>query len=333
MEKDKSNIMRRAGDLIRGGKLVAFPTETVYGLGADAFNAAAVRRIFEVKQRPASDPLIVHIADMEDLGRVSSDLPDEALKLAGLFWPGPLTIILKKSADIPPEVTAGLDTVAVRMPSHPLALELIKNSGTPVAAPSANVFGSLSPTRARHVREELGDKVDYLIDGGSSDIGVESTIVDLTVSPFCLLRPGGVPLEELSSVLGRVEYRFTARGPVRAPGTMASHYSPAAEMVVVEFSPDQVEKMSRLAGSGIREGKKVGVITSPENSGRFPGCITGIYGPDPGSRHLARNLFSLLRDMDRAGVDLIIAGGVEESGMGLAVMDRLRRGSACARKE
>ncbi len=315
--------IRIAARLILEGKLVAFPTETVYGLGADALNENAVRRIFEAKGRPADNPLIVHIADFKDLEKLAREIPEEARLLAEKFWPGPLTLVLPKREEVPAVTTGGLDTVAVRMPAHPIALALIRAS-TPIAAPSANISGKPSPTLAEHVVDDFYGKIEAIIDGGETKIGVESTVIDLSSERPTLLRPGGLPLEEIERVIGEVEIHPAVRGKLvdvaKSPGMKYKHYSPNAQVIVVEGKRDNVRrKINELIAEYRGRGLRVGVMATEEyeadeffHLGRTEGEV-------------ARNLFKALRELDKRGVDVIIAEGVEERGLGFAVMNRLRK--------
>jgi len=311
-----------AARIIRKGGVVVFPTETVYGIGADAFNPSAVRKIFELKGRPPDNPLIVHVANNEQLVEVTREIPEIALKLASKFWPGPLTMVLPRSERVPDVVTAGLDTVAVRMPSHPIALSLIKKSGRPVAAPSANLSGRPSPTLAEHTVDDFYGRVDCIIDGGPTDIGVESTVIDLTGEIPVLLRPGGLPLEELEKVVGRVGVHPAVRGGrvdrAKAPGMKYRHYSPRAMMVVVE-GRDREDKIRELVEKYRRRGLRVGVMASKHYD------ADEVFLMGESMEEIARNVFKGLRYLDKRGVDVIIAEGVEERGLGLAVMNRLRK--------
>ncbi|WP_297463144.1 L-threonylcarbamoyladenylate synthase [Thermococcus sp.] len=314
-----------AGRLILGGGLVAFPTETVYGLGADALNEEAVRRIFRAKGRPADNPLIVHIADFSDLKLLAREIPEEARLLARKFWPGPLTLVLPKSEKVPSVTTGGLDTVAVRMPAHEIALALIRAS-RPVAAPSANISGRPSPTLAKHVVDDFYGKIEAIIDGGETRVGVESTVLDLSSERPTLLRPGGLPLEEIERVIGPVEIHPAVRGKAtdlaRAPGMKYRHYSPNARVIVVEGPRERVRKKIRELVDEYRKGNhRVGVMATEE----FEADEFFYLGQTV--EEVARNLFKALRELDERGVDVIIAEGVEEKGLGLAVMNRLRKAS------
>jgi len=315
--------IRIAARFILEGKLVAFPTETVYGLGADALNASAVKRIFEAKGRPADNPLIVHIARFEELKRLASHIPREAKLLAEHFWPGPLTIVLPKREEVPYVTTGGLDTVAVRMPSHPIARALIEES-TPIAAPSANISGRPSPTLAEHVIDDFYGKIECIIDGGETQVGLESTVIDLTSEKPVLLRPGGLPLEELEKVIGEIEIHPAVRGKLidvaKSPGMKYRHYSPRAMVIVVEGKKENVrKKIAELVEDYRAKGLRVGVMATEEYE------ADEFFPLGRSEEEIARNLFRALRELDKRGVDVIIAEGIEERGLGFAVMNRLRK--------
>ena len=314
-----------AAKFIREGKLVAFPTETVYGLGTDALNEKAVRRIFEAKGRPADNPLIVHIADFEQIYELAREVPREAEILAEYFWPGPLTMVLPKKSNVPRVTTGGIDTVAIRMPAHEIALGLIRASGRPIAAPSANISGKPSPTLAEHVVDDLYGRIECIIDGGEVKIGVESTVLDLTTKPPTLLRPGGLPLEEIEKIIGKVKIHPVIKGKAvdvaKAPGMKYKHYAPNAQVIVIEGSHEKVrEKIKELLNEYKRKGIKVGVMAT----GDFYDADAYINLGNS-EEEIARNLFRALRELDKSGVDIILAEGVEEKGLGLAVMNRLRK--------
>jgi len=308
--------IKLAAELLRKGGLVAFPTETVYGLGADTLNSHAVARIFEVKNRPRFDPLIVHIDSLEDIEKLCLNIDERAKKLMKRFWPGPLTLILPKSSRVPDIVTAGLPNVAVRMPSHHVALELINEAGMPIAAPSANPFGYLSPTTAEHVKEQIGEKVDLILDGGKCPIGVESTVIDLTESEPTLLRSGGLPLEEIEQVIGKVKISHVNPERPRSPGQMPCHYSPRTPIRILE---DKKFK--------IPTGKKVGLLAFSHPKGELPYEMVEVLSSQRDLREAAANFFSCLHRLDGAGLDIILAEPVEEVGLGRAIMERLRRAS------
>ncbi|NUT20697.1 MAG: threonylcarbamoyl-AMP synthase [Hamadaea sp.] len=307
-----------AAEALRAGGLVAFPTETVYGLGADAENPAAVRRIFTAKGRPPTHPLIVHLGAAEQLEDWVAEVSPTAWLLAERFWPGPLTLVLRRGPRVSLEATGGLETVAVRVPDHPVALELLAAFGGGVAAPSANRFGSVSPTTAEHVRAELGEGVDFVLDGGACQVGVESTIVDLTSAIPSVLRPGGVTREDLESALGH-PLELPSAGPVRVPGQHPSHYAPQARVVLVE-----PEKIAVEAEHAAQLGHRVGVLVPPGQTDADVEAYEVIALPESMTAY-ARSLYAYLRDLDQRGCDLIIASLPTETGLGLAIANRLRR--------
>lgn len=315
----------RAAKILRQGGVVAFPTETVYGLGADATDVNAVSRIFAIKGRPTSHPLIVHLGHTEQLDAWADDVPPAARRLAERGWPGPLSLVLRRSERVPLAVTGGLETVALRVPAHPVALALLREFGGGLAAPSANRFGSVSPTTARHVEEDLGDAVDYVVDGGPCDVGVESTIVDFTGAEPAILRPGGLTREAIELVLGQ-ELRAPGVGPgeagVRAPGQHPSHYAPRARVLLVAPSA-VVEEAGRWRSQGHRVGTLALAVHQPPPS---EGLVT-LTVPEADEDY-ARTIYGLLREFDRRGCELVIAALPPERGLGLAIADRLRRAAA-----
>ncbi|MFB6477370.1 L-threonylcarbamoyladenylate synthase [Streptomyces virginiae] len=317
MTATKDDIEKAAG-VLRAGGLVALPTETVYGLGANAEDPAAVGRIFEVKGRPPSHPLIVHIASAAELGDWVEEVPQTARVLAEAFWPGPLTLVLRRGRRVPLEATGGLETVAVRVPDHPVALALLSAFGGGITAPSANRFGSVSPTTADHVRTELGDGVDFVLDGGSCQVGVESTIIDVTADVASVLRPGGVTAEDLEAVLGYPPAAPSA-SPVRVPGQHPSHYAPRARVVLVE--PEKVVPEAALAQE---LGHQVGVLVPAALTDGPVKAHTVVAVPASFAAY-ARELYGYLRAFDERGCDLIIASLPVEEGLGVAIANRLRR--------
>ena len=330
VEADEQGIARAAA-VLRGGGLVAFPTETVYGLGADALNADAVRRIFTAKGRPSTDPLIVHVASLDEVPALVKDVPDLVHTLAARFWPGPLTLILPKSKAVPDEVTAGLDTVALRVPSHPVARRLLAAALLPVAAPSANLFSRPSPTRPEHVLEDLSGRVDLLIDGGPTTVGVESTVLDLSTGVPTILRPGAVTPEMLREVIPTVRLRDTrdeAGEPLRSPGLLARHYAPRAPLTLYEGSAARVvARIVRDAEAAAAEGRRVGILAADEDP--LHGFTIVRAGPERELDRIAATLYAALRQLDAAGVDLILARGFPAlGGLGIAIQDRLRRAAA-----
>lgn len=303
----------RAAALLLAGGVVAIPTETVYGLAANAFDAQAVARIFEIKRRPAFDPLIVHVLDVAMLATVAAETPPLARTLSERFWPGPLTLVLRKAPALPDLVTSGLSTVAVRMPAHPVARALLQRTGVPLAAPSANTFGRLSPTRAEHVERQLGESVDLILDAGAAEHGVESTIVALLDEPT-ILRPGVVTREEISSAIGPVRVETATVTTPIAPGQLARHYAPRTPVRIVE-SPAPAAERTR-AGF-------IGLSRSPQ------GYAQARRLSERGDlREAAARLFEVLHELDDLGLERIDAEPIAEVGLGVAIMDRLRRASA-----
>lgn len=317
--------MAEASVIIRDGDLVAFPTETVYGLGADALNPSALRRIYEVKGRPTANPLILHVAGREQLALVAAAVPGVAAILIDAFWPGPLSLVLPKSARVPDLATAGLATVAVRMPSHPVALELIRASDTPLAAPSANRSGRPSPTAAQHVFDDLQGCIPLVLDGGPTAIGVESTVLDVTCTPPVLLRPGGIPREEIEAVIGLVRTTADASLRQRSPGMRYRHYSPKALVLVLH--PVVPETLHAELAAALQRGRRVGCLLHRLELTAVPPSVT-VTRVCGCVADYARQLFAALRALDALGVDVILVEGVAEEGLGAAVMDRLRRAAS-----
>jgi L-threonylcarbamoyladenylate synthase len=317
--QEKEGIIRQAAETIKKGGIVAFPTETVYGLGADAFNPLAVARIFEVKGRPSFDPLIVHVGSPDGLDKLVSEIPPGAKKLIERFWPGPFTVVLSKKEEVPDIVTSGLPTVAVRMPKHPIALSLIEKSECPIAAPSANLFGYLSPTTAEHVQEQLGDQVDLILDGGPCDVGVESTILSFSEKKPTLLRPGGVTLEEIESIIGPVKV-LSDPAKVFAPGMLPRHYAPQTPLLL---------HWSEKDAEGYRD-QRIGFLAFKEPNPFLKFIHIEVLSKKGDLREAAANLFSSIRRLDALHLDLILAESVPETGLGRAIMDRLRRASGIA---
>lgn len=334
VESDCSAILE-AARLIQGGEVVAFPTETVYGLGANALDATAVQKIFEAKGRPGDNPLIVHISKRQDVDRLVRELPPAASTLMERFWPGPLTLILKKSHLIPDTVTAGLDTVAIRMPRHPVALRLIEYSGVPIAAPSANRSGHTSPTTAQHVLDDLDGRIPLILDGGKCQVGLESTVLDMTAEVPTILRPGGITYEMLTEVLGQVRVDASALKPlkegqpVKSPGMKYAHYAPHAQVVVVRGELDQmVERINALAEEYIKQGMKVGILATHETKDYYKEGKVLVLGSRTQPAVMASNLFSALRQFDDLGVDVVFAEWIETKDEGLAIMNRMLRAAA-----
>ena len=321
--------LKIAADLLQSGQLVAFPTETVYGLGADALNSEAVSNIFAAKGRPVDNPLIVHIAEFDALeSLITGQLPTAAQQLIEEFWPGPLTVVLPKHDRVPAVTTGGLETIAVRMPAHPLAQQLIAQAEMPVAAPSANLSGRPSPTLAQHVIDDLAGRIEAVVDGGQTGIGVESTVVDCSQEVPTLLRPGNVTYGELKKVLGQVEVddgvaaEMTTDQPL-APGMKYKHYSPQTEVILVEGTADQIaDKIKQLIAN---QEEKLGIMATSEHVGHYKNCLVKDMGSRDDLREISNHIFKLLREFDRADVNKIVVEGVSDSGLGLAIMNRLRK--------
>ena len=329
-ENPDLNILEIVARDLKKGELVVFPTETVYGLGANAFNEAAVKKIYEVKGRPHDNPLIVHISSINQLEDITVGTgclsPEEFKKILEKLWPGPVTFILERKAHVPPQVSAGLSTVAVRFPAHPVARKLIELAGVPVAAPSANLSGRPSPTEEEHVLEDMDGKVRYILLSGSTPLGLESTVLDLTSSPPRILRPGPISVEKLHEILGTdVEIPESARGrksektPL-SPGMKHRHYAPTKPLLLVEGELTE-EIMKRLPQKSV-------IICSKETASNLHEYPTLIWGNKNDLFAAARKLFSLFRDAEKMDAEIIVAEGVEEKGLGLAVMNRLRRAAS-----
>ena len=334
-EEPEKEKIQAAAALIKAGGLVAFPTETVYGLGADALNSDAVLALFAAKKRPIDNPPIVHVANFSDLYKLADKVSPKAEKLIKQFWPGPLTLVFERYATVPDVTTAGLDTIAVRMPKHKVALALIKASGCSIAAPSANLAGKPSPTTAKHVFDDLNGRIDAILDGGPTRIGVESTVLDVSVDPPVLLRPGGIPLEALHETVGEVklhpfimaETELPAE-KARSPGMRHKHYAPKAQVIVVEgLVPAVMSKVKELTAACWMQDKRVGVLATDETAWAYEADVVKSLGSRRNLDGMATNLFRLLREFDVENVDIIIAESVPTEGMGLAVMNRLRKAS------
>ena len=325
-----TDVMEQAGKLIAEGELVAFPTETVYGLGGDALDPDASRRIYAAKGRPSDNPLIVHIADFDDMKRVAREVPEQAKKLADAFWPRPLTMIVWKSDAVPEATTGGMQTVAVRMPNHPVALELIRRSGCLIAAPSANTSGRPSPTEAQHVAEDLSGKIAMILDGGPVGIGIESTIIDLTEEKPMILRPGYITPEMLSEVLQEevvIDPGIIAADDTRkpkAPGMKYKHYAPKAEMIIVDGAQDAViHKINELTAAKRAEGKKVAVIATDETKDRYDAQVILSMGKRADEDAIAQHLYKILRECDELDVGEIYSECFQTPRIGQAIMNRL----------
>ncbi len=329
-------LIEKCAKILREGGIVAFPTETVYGLGADALNPKAVKKIFIAKNRPFDNPLIIHISKVEDVLPLTKEIPEKAYKVMKEFWPGPLTLVFKKSNIVPCETTGGLSTVAIRMPNNPIAIKLIGKSGVPIAAPSANISGKLSPTGAEHVIEDLMGKIDAIIVGGDCNIGIESTVLDMTGEVPTILRPGGVTREMLERVLGEVSidspgenFNEIKKGS-RSPGIKHTHYSPDAEMIIIQGDLDKtVAKIKELKLSCEEKDKKIGIICTDETGNRYRKNTEKIIVKSLGSRKypeiIAANLFKVLREFDKMDVEIILCESIDSAELGQAIMNRLEK--------
>ena len=331
-------LLEEAAGALREGGLVAFPTETVYGLGGNALDSDAARKIYAAKGRPSDNPLIVHISSMEELAPLVEEIPEKAKRLAEAYWPGPMTMIFRKSALIPPETSGGLDTVAVRMPSDPVADALIRLAGVPVAAPSANTSGRPSPTTAEHVIEDMNGRIEYILDGGPVPVGVESTIVDLCGDCPVLLRPGAVTLPMLEKILGHVELDPVLTKPLgpdvhpKAPGMKYRHYAPKAEMILVESERGReeggslvVREINLLSEAAVREGRRPGILATDETAPLYRFGEVRSIGRRSDEASVAHNLFAVLREFDSLGVDVIYSEAFPEDDLGLAIMNRMNK--------
>lgn len=329
----EEELIKEAAELIKAGKLVAFPTETVYGLGANGLDEEAAKRIFLAKGRPQDNPLILHVASMEEVKLLVKAIPKEAELIAEKFWPGPITMIFERSSLVPDVITAGLDTVAIRMPDHKIALSLIKASGVPIAAPSANTSGKPSPTLAQHVIEDLYGKIDMVIDGGATGVGLESTVLDLTGDRPTILRPGGVTLEDLRPIIPNVTLDLSIikdgeKIIPKSPGQKYRHYAPKADMLVYSGQIDNiVEAINMKTKKLIEEGKKVGIMATEETKDKYKEGIIISVGTRKDKRTIAHNFFNVLRLFDENKVDTILAEGVEFKGLGIAIMNRMKKAS------
>ncbi len=332
---DRSNFdiedLKEASEILQAGGLVAFPTETVYGIGADGLNEEASNKIFCAKGRPSDNPLIIHIADFDALKVITKTIPAKGIKLAKQFWPGPLTLIFDKSKVVPYSTTGGLETIAIRMPSHPIAYELIRTSGVYVAAPSANISGRPSPTRAEHVVDDLVGKVDYIIDGGKVDIGLESTIVDVTSPTPTILRPGYITMAMIEDVVGPVNVdkaiitkSYNSNIIAKAPGMKYKHYAPKAELIIFEGSMNKVIKeINEATREKLKENYRVGIIATDESINLYLEGEIKTIGTRKDEDTIASSLFEILRDFDDDGVDYIFTESFDSSNLGQAIMNRL----------
>ncbi|MBI4417560.1 MAG: threonylcarbamoyl-AMP synthase [Ignavibacteriales bacterium] len=324
LERPDPSLIADAAAILRAGGLVAFPTETVYGLGADALNEEAVKKVFAAKGRPQENPLIVHIADRSQLIDLADDIPEKGQKLGREFWPGPLTLVVKKTFLVPAAVTGGMETVAIRMPDHPVALALIEEFNGGIVGPSANLSGKPSPTTALHVMDDLNGRIDMVLNSGPVEIGIESTVVDVTVEPPVILRPGGIHKESLEDIIGPVVIASQGELLRRSPGTLHRHYAPRAKVILVPEGDTGL--LSRLLGEYRQQGKSVACIVHSREMARVESGSSFKVLPAPIDFY-ARYLFRTFRELDQTGIDVLLVEEVEESGLGVAVMDRLRKAS------
>lgn len=324
-------LIAEGAKLIQQRKLVAFPTETVYGLGANGLDDEAVSRIFNAKGRPQDNPLILHVSSTREVEPLVESISEEAEILMNEFWPGPLTMIFNRSTLVPDAITAGLETVAIRMPNHPVALELISASGVPIAAPSANTSGKPSPTLAEHVIDDLNGKIDMILDSGATGVGLESTVLDLTGDTPLILRPGGITLEAIKVFVPSVEMDLSiissnADVIPKSPGQKYRHYAPKADMTVFSGEVENIVKAIKAKGSEFeRQGKVIGIMATDETKNRYDKGIVISVGSRKNIGTIAHNLFNTLRIFDERGVDIILAEGVEFSNIGIAIMNRMKK--------
>ena len=326
---EEEQELKAAGEIIKNGGLVAFPTETVYGLGGDGLNPDSSKKIYAAKGRPSDNPLIIHICRFEDIYKISSDLPITAKKLSDAFWPGPLTMIVQKSENVPLETTGGLETVAVRFPSHPIALKLIDYSGGFIAAPSANISGKPSPTVAKYVLEDMSGRIDAIIDGGEVGIGIESTIIDLTVFPPQILRPGYITKEDIEEVINQVDTDVTiltndsGQAP-KAPGMKYRHYAPKGELTIVTGDAKAVsDYINSQTEKNMAAGEKVGIISTAEQMSAYKADVIKCVGKRDDEESIAKHLYSILREFDDENVTKIYSEAFATDGLGQAIMNRL----------
>ena len=331
-DRIKEEELEEAARILREGGLVAFPTETVYGLGANALDEEAAKKIYAAKGRPSDNPLIAHISSPEELKPLAAEIPDMAKKLMDCYWPGPMTLVFKKTDLVPYGTTGGLDTVAVRMPSDPVAKTLIRLAGVPIAAPSANSSGRPSPTTADHVWQDMEGKIDMIVDGGPVGIGLESTIIDVTGPVAMILRPGAITIEMVRETLGEAEMDPAILGPMKegehpkAPGMKYRHYAPTAPLTLVEGEMDQVVKtINRLAREALKEGKKVGIICTDETRTCYPAGMIQSIGIRAKEETVAHNLYAVLREFDDLGADVIYSESFPGDQIGQAIMNRLTK--------
>ena len=331
-QPESAEVIQTAAKILQEGGLVAFPTETVYGLGGNGLDGAACEKIYLAKGRPSDNPLILHISEFEELDAIVREISPAAKKLMDAFWPGPLTMVFPKADIVPAKATGGLDTVAVRFPSHPVARAIIKAAGLPIAAPSANSSGKPSPTRASHVEYDLNGKIDMIVDGGAAEWGLESTIVDVSGDVPMILRPGAVTKEMMEEVVGRVEIdpailtKPAADLKPKAPGMKYTHYSPKAEVILVKGERQAVaDEINRLAALDMSEGKKTGVMATEETKNLYHADIILSLGSRERPEEIGANLFKLLRKFDFLGAEKVYSEVFSEEGEGMAIMNRLNK--------
>ncbi|URZ07962.1 L-threonylcarbamoyladenylate synthase [Clostridium felsineum] len=330
IEADKA--LKEAGELIQKGKLVVFPTETVYGLGANAEDGKAVTKIFEAKGRPQDNPLIIHVADFEDVDKYAKNISESAKRLMQEFWPGPMTLILEKKSIISDVTSAGLTSVGVRMPSSRIARKLIRYSGVPIAAPSANISGRPSPTDIQRCIEDLNGKVDYIIGGENCEFGLESTIIDCTVNPVCILRPGAITLEMVRKVENNayidpaIMKKSTTEFKPKAPGMKYKHYAPKADVKIISGDLKKtIEKINEIVQNYIDDNKKVGIMATDETKDKYKNASVISLGSRNDIYTIGKNLFETLREFDDQKVDVILSEAFSEEGFGVAIMNRLNK--------
>ncbi len=331
-EAHDRQVLRDAGEILRAGGLVAFPTETVYGLGGNALDPEASRKIYAAKGRPSDNPLILHIAGPDMLEPLVSRIPETARILMDAFWPGPMTLIFEKSSLVPEETTGGLDTAAIRMPSHPVAAALIRAAGVPIAAPSANTSGRPSPTEAVHVAEDLSGKIEMILDGGAVEIGLESTIIDVTGEVPVILRPGYISQEEIAELTGACEIdpailkKPDSTLRPKAPGMKYRHYAPKAEITIVEGDPEAVsERIRELAEEAAAAGRKTAILCAEETLAEYPAEMAVCLGSRKHQESLAHNLYHCLRAFDEDGIQVVYSEAFREGELGEAIMNRLMK--------
>lgn len=330
---DKNNIDKKdielAASLIKSGEVVAFPTETVYGLGANGLDEVAVRKIYKAKGRPSDNPLILHIANLEDLYVLVKEVPDIALKVMDKFWPGPLTIVFKKKDIVPDIISAGLDTVAIRMPENKIAKEIILKSGVPIAAPSANTSGRPSPTRAGHVIEDMKEKIPMIIDGGNTDVGLESTVIDLSSDTPMILRPGGISYEDLKELIPNLiedKSILDEKFIPKSPGQKYRHYAPKSEMILFEGEiEDIVKEIKNKTEIYQSQGKKVGIMGTEETKDFYTEGVVLVVGSRDDKATISSNLFQTIRSFDNKNVDIILGEAIDLEGIGKAIMNRMMK--------